>query len=103
MSGLPVILNNPFYIGLIRLRRTGETLPGGHQPLITKSLFDRVQSTLRNKTSPRPGRHPVPFRRLLTCAVRILVDRRDAKGPRLLSVSHAELPGYLGPRGCRAR
>jgi DNA invertase Pin-like site-specific DNA recombinase len=68
VSGLSVILNNPFYIGLIRLRRTGETFPGAHQPLITKSVFDRVQSILRNKTNARPKRHPVPFRRLLTCA-----------------------------------
>lgn len=68
VSGLSVILNNPFYIGLIRLRRTDETFPGAHQPLITKSVFDRVQSILRAKTYARPGRHPVPFRRLLRCA-----------------------------------
>jgi hypothetical protein len=42
-NGLSVMLNNPFYIGLIRLRRTGELFEGGHQPLVSKPLFDRVQ------------------------------------------------------------
>src|SRR5215831_17324358 len=42
-NGFSVMLNNPFYIRLIKLRRTGETFPGCHQPLVSKSLFDRVQ------------------------------------------------------------
>jgi hypothetical protein len=28
--------------GLIRLKSTGETFPGAHQPLISKTLFDQV-------------------------------------------------------------
>jgi DNA invertase Pin-like site-specific DNA recombinase len=67
LTGLSVILNNPFYIGLIRLKRTGETFSGSHQPLIAKSLFDRVQKTLRGRTNARPDRHSFVFRRLLRC------------------------------------
>ena len=66
-NGMSVILNNPFYIGLIRLRRTGETFPGAHEPLIPKALFDRVQRILNGKTNTRSVRHDFLFRRLLIC------------------------------------
>jgi len=67
VNGLSVILNNPFYIGLIRLKRTGETFPGAHEALVTKSLFDRVQRILNGKTNTRALRHEFLFRRLLKC------------------------------------
>src|SRR2546426_6988675 len=38
-TGMSVLLNNPFYMGIIKLRKTSETFRGAHQPLITKSLF----------------------------------------------------------------
>jgi site-specific DNA recombinase len=66
-NGLSVLLNNPFYIGLIRLRRTNETFPGSHQPLIAKSLFDRAERILQGKTNARSQHHDFLFRRLLTC------------------------------------
>jgi site-specific DNA recombinase len=66
-TGISRILNNPFYIGLIRLRRTGETFPGNHEPLVPQSLFDRVQRILRGKTNARILRHDFLFRRLLAC------------------------------------
>src|SRR5262249_48943879 len=67
-KGLSTILTNPFYIGLIRLgRRGGETFPGAHQPLIPKSLFDRVQEILSGKTNTRIQRYDFLFRRILTC------------------------------------
>jgi site-specific DNA recombinase len=67
LTGLSTILNNPFYAGLIRVRRTGEFFPGNHQPLIAKSLFDRVQSILRGKTVVRTVRHNFTFRKLVRC------------------------------------
>ena len=66
-TGLSILLNNPFYIGLIRLKRTGETFPGAHESLISKTLFDRVQLVLRGKTYARPLGHDFLFRRLLAC------------------------------------
>jgi DNA invertase Pin-like site-specific DNA recombinase len=68
LNGLSTMLNNPFYIGLIRLVKTGETFPGGHEPLITKSLFDRVQLVLRGKIAARTQVHEFAFRRMITCA-----------------------------------
>lgn len=66
-TGLSALLNNPFYIGLIRLKRTGETFPGVHEPLVSKSLFDRVRAILTGKTPVRTQTHDFFFRRLLSC------------------------------------
>lgn len=44
VSGLHAVLTNPLYAGFIRHR--GQLLPGTHQPLISKTLFDKVQSRL---------------------------------------------------------
>jgi site-specific DNA recombinase len=65
-NGLSVLLNNPFYIGLIRLR-SGETFQGNQEPLIPKSLFDRVQKVLRGKINLHSLRHEFLFRRTLSC------------------------------------
>jgi site-specific DNA recombinase len=67
VNGLSTMLNNPFYIGLIRLSSTSELFPGVHEPLITKSLFDRVRLVLRGKVSARTQTHDFQFRRLLRC------------------------------------
>jgi len=61
------ILNNPFYIGLIRIRKTGETFAGIHTPLISKTLFDHAQAVLRGKFTSRGHRHQFLFRKLFDC------------------------------------
>jgi site-specific DNA recombinase len=66
-TGLSVLLNSPFYMGLIRLRRTGETFLGSHPPLISKSLFDRVQKILEGRFNTRTQKHDFLLRRLFTC------------------------------------
>jgi len=68
LSGLSLILNNPFYFGLIRIRKTNETFAGIHEPIIGKALFDRVQAVLSGKVNARTQRHDFEFRRLLACA-----------------------------------
>ena len=67
LNGLSTILNNPFYMGIIRLLSTGETFQGVHEPLISKSLFDRVQLVLQGKFAARSQVHDFPFRRILQC------------------------------------
>jgi DNA invertase Pin-like site-specific DNA recombinase len=68
LTGLSTILNNPFYIGLVRVKRTGELFPGAHRPLVSKTLFDRVQMILEGKTVDRQVRHHFTYRRLVRCA-----------------------------------
>jgi len=64
---LTAILNNPFYMGVIRIGTTGETFPGAHEPLITKALYDRVQSILRGKTVPKAKNHRFLLRQTVKC------------------------------------
>lgn len=66
--GLSVLLNNPFYIGLIRLKRTKETFTGAHEPLVSVSLFEAAQDVLRGRTPHRSGRTAHTFARLFACA-----------------------------------
>lgn len=68
MNGLSTILNNPFYIGLMRIRRTNQTFKGAHTPIISVSTFNRVQAVLSGKLSARVQRHSFLYRRLLRCA-----------------------------------
>jgi len=66
-TGISNLLNNPFYIGLIRLRRTGELFQGSHEFLISKTLFDRVHHILEGKTNSKSNHYSFLFRRILTC------------------------------------
>ena len=67
LKGMSTILNNPFYTGVIRIRKTGEFFPGKHQPLVTTKLFNTVQDILRGKTVPRVIKHDFVFRKLVRC------------------------------------
>jgi site-specific DNA recombinase len=67
-NGLSTLLNNPFYMGIIRIHKSGETFAGIHEPLIRKSVFDRVLAVLAGKVNARSQRHTFSFRRMLSCA-----------------------------------
>ena len=67
-NSLSVILNNPFYMGVIRIRKTNETFAGIHVPLVTRGLFDRVQAILSGKCGAKTQRHVFLFRRMIHCA-----------------------------------
>ena len=69
INGLSTILRNPFYIGLIRVKRRKEVYEGAHAPLIPKSLFDRVQAVLDGKLAARLEKHDFLFRRRLRCKI----------------------------------
>ncbi len=67
LGGLSGMLNNSFYMGIITIRRTSQTFPGIHQPLISKGLFGHVQAILRGKTNTRIQKHAFLFRRMVRC------------------------------------
>lgn len=67
-SRISTILRNPFYIGLIRIKKTGEMFDGKHEPLITKTLFDRVQGVLDGRYSPQVSKHAFLFQKLIRCS-----------------------------------
>lgn len=67
INTLSGMLHNPFYVGLIRIGRTGETFQGIHAPLVTQIVFDRVQAVLRGKTAAKTVKHDFLFRRQIRC------------------------------------
>lgn len=68
LNGLSTILHNPFYIGLIKIEKTGEMFAGKHKPIITKALFDQVQAVFKGKNIKKTERHFFLFRRQVNCA-----------------------------------
>jgi site-specific DNA recombinase len=67
-NGLSVMLNNPFYIGLVVHKKEGAVYKGVHEPLIGKHLFDRVAALLSGKTQKRANRNTFRYRRMFRCA-----------------------------------
>jgi DNA invertase Pin-like site-specific DNA recombinase len=65
---LEVLLSNPFYYGMIHIKRTGRKYPGRHEPLISKALFDRVQTIKSDRQHKKQTVHNHTYRRLFTCA-----------------------------------
>lgn len=66
-NAISLMLNNPYYYGLIKIKTTGETFLGKHQALIGKRLFDQVQDILLGRKSRTKIKHQFPFRRAIRC------------------------------------
>ncbi|MCF6271567.1 MAG: recombinase family protein [Rhodobacteraceae bacterium] len=69
LHGIETILNNPFYTGLIEIKRTGETYKGIHKPIISTSLFRRVQNIKLGRSGPKVTKHNHLFRGLFRCGL----------------------------------
>lgn len=67
INGLSTILHNPFYMGVIKIETTGETFAGIHQPIISKKLYDEVQTVFEGKRVKKQNRHFFVFRRQIFC------------------------------------
>ena len=66
-SSLAHAFKNPFYYGVFNWK--GKQYQGSHKPLITKSVFDRVQRVLSGKHHPYIHHKNFAFNNLLTCGV----------------------------------
>jgi DNA invertase Pin-like site-specific DNA recombinase len=60
------MLVNPVYIGDFVWK--GKYYEGKHEPIISRSLFERVQDRLREHNKPRKKKRNFAFRGLLTCS-----------------------------------
>jgi DNA invertase Pin-like site-specific DNA recombinase len=65
LSGLSVILNNTFYIGILKVR--GMTYNGVHEPIVNHDLFYKVRSVLRNNGNVKVGKHKFQFSKAVVC------------------------------------
>jgi hypothetical protein len=76
ISGLSILLRNPFYMGQIHLRKEDGLYLGVHRPLVTKELFSAVQTRLKARVRPAREasfqvRPDVPLRNLRPVARRL--------------------------------
>jgi site-specific DNA recombinase len=69
VNGLATILSNPFYIGLIRIFKNGQTYEGVHAPLVATDMFKKVQDVLAGKRADRSERQPFLYSRIVRCGV----------------------------------
>ena len=73
------ILSNPFYYGHFLYK--GEVYEGTHEPIISKKLFDRVQTVLAERGRPRKANHSEPkvycgLLRCYSCGLMITAEKR---------------------------
>lgn len=66
-NGLSILLNNPFYMGIVRIRSNGQVFQGNHAPLISKHLFDQVHDALTGHFNARTKTHDLLFRKCVRC------------------------------------
>ncbi|MGJ8589902.1 MAG: recombinase family protein [Yoonia sp.] len=73
------MLSNPFYYGVIYLKRTDRSYPGIHEPLISSALFKRVMDIRNGKHIKKETLHNHPYRKLITCGLcqRSLIGERQ--------------------------
>ena len=67
LNGLSTMLHNPFYIGLIKIEKTGEMFAGKHKPIISRVLFEQVQAVFEGRNIPKTEKHFFVFRRQIYC------------------------------------
>jgi DNA invertase Pin-like site-specific DNA recombinase len=62
------LLSNPFYYGLIRIKKDNQSFKGAHEPLISSSLFDQVQAVKAGKhVRVHKRRREFLFSRMIRC------------------------------------
>lgn len=64
-NGLAGMLHNPFYTGIIRIEKRGESFQGAHTPLIPQALFERVQDVMEGKHRPKAKTHVFRYRTMI--------------------------------------
>jgi len=69
LKGITTILRNPFYIGIIRVKKTGEVFQGVHEPIVSVQLFRCVQAVIDGRVNRKVRKHDFAFRRLFTCGL----------------------------------
>lgn len=59
------LLLSSFSAGI--MSSNGKYYEGNHTPLISKTLYDKVQNVMHNRSRPRPQKHFFPLRGFLSC------------------------------------
>ena len=67
-TSIEKILRNPFYVGIMQVKRTGKSYKGIHEPIISPELFDRVEAIRTNRDNKKKTKHNHLFGGLFRCA-----------------------------------
>lgn len=79
VNGLSTTLRNPFYVGLIRILKTGQTFKGNHEALISVALFEKVQAALSGKRVDSAQHKIFTYSRIVrcvTCKYSLIAERQ---------------------------
>ncbi len=64
------MLKNPFYYGLIKIKKTGQTYEGGHEPLISPELFQAAtEQRVGGRSVQKQTKHNHTYRGLWRCGL----------------------------------
>ena len=66
-TGIETILANPFYIGLIYIKRRNETYKGNHKAIISTGLFQMVQDVKASRHIKKKTKRYFAYRSIFTC------------------------------------
>src|SRR3989338_4276100 len=68
LANLYILIRNPFYYGEFEYPKgSGEWYQGKHEPLITKELFEKVQSNIQDQYIPKTESKEFAFTKLIKC------------------------------------
>ncbi len=68
INGMATMLKNPFYIGVMRIMKTGQTFGANHEPLVSTEVFETVQALIASKRVDRTNHHTFTYSRIVRCA-----------------------------------
>jgi site-specific DNA recombinase len=69
LSSVAATLSNPFYTGIIEIKRTGKIWQGVHPPIISMRVFQQVQDRKAGRAGKKVTRHNHLYRGLFRCAL----------------------------------
>lgn len=69
LCGLGNILQNPFYIGVIYIKSSGQTYQGIHKPIVPLATWKRVQAVRQDRSGPKSTRHNHLFQGIFRCGL----------------------------------
>lgn len=67
VATLSNILRNPFYLGLIRLKKTNQIYQGKHAPLVPRALFEACATVSKSRFAKKAKQHDLKYRRAIRC------------------------------------
>ncbi|MBO6540287.1 MAG: recombinase family protein [Rhizobiaceae bacterium] len=66
-GAVETLLRNPFYAGVIRIGRSGQTFKGIHEPLVSVAIYQTIQDVKDGKAGKKVTRHNHTYRGLFRC------------------------------------